>query len=223
MKKLLFLLLLLLLLFGCTTQKPSNLLLTLQASRQKPATFTPTKASVAALPYFQIFLETSRFGSAILVLAYERQNGEFWATSSGQILRLVHGQVRGSIGFPDENLDNLRVVSADPFAAGLQNLKTTQNLEYRADWLPADRYGITIKSELTPKMLEKIEILEEEKTLLQIEERFSAVEVNFSGVNYYWVDPQDGFVFRTEQSLTPTLRLRLTQLRPYRSPSRSPS
>lgn len=198
-------------------EQQSNLLLTLQATRQKPATITPTKASVAALPYFQILLETPRFGSAIMVLAYERQNGEYWATSSGQIVRLVHGQVRGSIGFP-ENLDNLRLVSADPFATGLQQLQTTQHLEYRADWLPGDRYGITIKSELTPKSKEKIEILEEEKTLLRIEERFAAVEINFSGVNYYWVDPNDGFVFRAEQSLTPTLRLRWTQLRPYRSP-----
>jgi hypothetical protein len=43
-----------------------------------------------------------------------------------------------------------------------------------------------------------------------------APAAGFAGVNHYWVDPADGFIWKSHQFVAPGLPLDLVQLRPYR-------
>jgi len=56
--------------------------------------------------------------------------------------------------------------------------------------------------------------------LLRIDEQVDAPTLNFRATNHYWVDPQDGFIWRSEQHLTPRLALKIVQLRPDREAAR---
>ena len=47
-------------------------------------------------------------------------------------------------------------------------------------------------------------------------EQLSAPEARYQATNRYWVDPTDGFVWKSEQQVLPGVRMTLVQLRPYR-------
>ncbi|MNG41218.1 hypothetical protein D3C84_1302580 [compost metagenome] len=56
--------------------------------------------------------------------------------------------------------------------------------------------------------------------MLRIDEQVDVPTLNFRSTNRYWVDPQDGFILRSEQHLTPQLFLKIVQVRPDRGAAR---
>lgn len=196
---------------------------TVGAAVGSPPALVVSRDAVMARPSFQQRLD-SPFGSAVVVLARVEGSEEFWVTSSRQVLVTQNGLIRRTTGFP-ENLDGSRFVSSptapsDPFEAGLHKIAAGMESQREVDWMPGYRYGVRIGSRFQPIGIEEHDILGERHRLLRVDEHFAADGVEFSGINRHWVDPQDGFVFITEQSLLPGLQLRLTQLRPYRSAQR---
>jgi len=196
---------------------------TLRASVASPPALTVKREDVMARPSFQLRLD-SPFGSAIMVLGRVDGRQQYWVTSSGQVLVIEHGLIRRTSGFP-ENLEGTRFIAdegeaTDPFAAGLHRLTAHSRSIREIDWMPGYRYGVRIRSRFERIGLEEHDILGERHRLLRIDEHLQGEGTDFSGINRYWVDPQDGFVFISEQLLLPSLRLRLTQLRPYRESSR---
>ena len=196
---------------------------TLRAGVASPPALTVSRDDVMARPSFQLRLD-SPFGAAILVLARVDGSEQFWVTSSGQVLVIEHGLIRRTSGFP-ETLDGTRFVAdasgpGDPFAAGLHRLAAGADSLREVDWMPGYRYGVRIHSRFERGGIEEHDILGERHRLLRIDEHLRADGADFAGINRYWIDPQDGFVFISEQLLLPGLRLRLTQLRPYRSATR---
>ena len=200
---------------------------TLRAAWSAPPAFTDTRAEVMARPLYQQRLD-SPWGSVVMALGRVAGDAQFWATSSGQVLMLEHGLIRRSVGFP-ETLEGTRFVAegadpfaagADPFAAGLHRLADGARSVRELDWMPGHRYGVRVHSRFERVGLEEHDILGERHRLLRIDEHLQAEGVDFAATNRYWVDPEDGFVFISEQHLLPGLVLGLTQLRPYREAAR---
>jgi hypothetical protein len=202
---------------------------TLRVAWSAPPAFTDTRAEVLARPLYQQRLD-SPWGSAVVALGRVNGDRQFWATSSGQVLVLEHGLIRRSVGFPEtlegthfvggEGGDPLARQGADPFAAGLHRLADGARSVRELDWMPGYRYGVRVHSRFERVGLEDHDILGERHRLLRIDEHLQAEGVDFAATNRYWVDPDDGFVFVSEQHLLPGLTLGLTQLRPYRGAAR---
>jgi hypothetical protein len=73
-----------------------------------------------------------------------------------------------------------------------------------------------MQARLEPKALEDVEILGTVHRLRRIDERLSAPGLGIHMTNRYWVDPADGFIWKSRQYVTPDFPLELIQLRPYR-------
>lgn len=188
---------------------------TLRAAVTDPPSFTVTREEVMARPYYQLRLDTP-WGSALMSLGRVEGSNEYWATSTGQVLVLRHGLVRRTVGFP-QSLEAARFVDgADPFVTGLHRLEDGSQVYRELDWMPGYQYGVLVRSRFARGELETVDILGEPHTLLRIEEHLQAVRADFSAIHRYWVDPQHGFIFVSEQQPLPGLTLRITQLRPYR-------
>ncbi len=179
-----------------------------------PPPIEVTREAVFSRPYYQLRLD-SALGSAVLVLARVTDGQQFWVASTGHVVVIENGLVRRIIGFP-ETLEGTRVEGADPFAAGLHRVATGTPVERTADWMPGYRFGAPLHGRFEPKGRERVEILGEGFDLLRVDEHLASPSADFEALNHYWVDPSDGTVLKSEQQVTPSLRLVLTALRPWR-------
>jgi len=75
---------------------------------------------------------------------------------------------------------------------------------------------VTATSTLVPDGLREVTILGRAHRLLLVEEHIQAPAIGFAATNRYWVDPSDGFVWKSRQTIPGGETVTLTQLRPYR-------
>jgi hypothetical protein len=174
----------------------------------------PTPASVAAKPYFQLE-STSPNSRAVLILGSVEGNLQGWYGQGGQAIFLANGVVVRTIGL-QQNLDDTHWPASNPFATGLQRLVSPVDAVRIVDWSPGYRYGVTAHLHLVPAGMEDVNILGTVHHLLRVDEHVTAPTVGLVAENRYWVDPSDGFIWKSHQVVARGLPLDLVQLRPYR-------
>ncbi|MGF6712758.1 hypothetical protein QFZ41_003722 [Luteibacter sp. W1I16] len=174
----------------------------------------PTAASVAATPYFQLQVNAPE-GEAILVLAKAEHGKLGWYGTGNDIVFTRDGVVVKTVGLP-ANLDDSAFPSVDPFKAGLQRLSGPLDYTRRMDWSPGYRYGVVVQAHIEPKALEDVEILGTVRHLRRFDEQLSVPGLGTRMTNRYWVDPTDGFIWKSRQYIAPGVPLELIQLQPYR-------
>jgi len=202
------------LLASCTDVSRSSLESVRLAWHGQPK-LSPTAEQVLAKPFFQMRATTNK-GDAILNLGNVDGQRQLWYGKDGVIVVLEHGRVVQTVGLV-QNLDGSRVRSSgDPFAIGLHKLDAPMTYDREDDWSPGYRYGIAMHNQLSPSGSSDIDILGTSHHVLLVTENVSAPTVDYRATNRYWVDPQDGFIWQSEQQVAPGLTLRLVQLRPYR-------
>ena len=187
---------------------------TLGSSVRSPASLELTRAQVNALPYYQIEV-TSEYGSAVMALVRVQGNVQYWRTSSNQLLLLQDGLVVRSLGFPNDLLGT-RLPADSPFRSGLQHIGEEPASQRWVDLSPGYQMDIPLSGSLRRGELETVRILDQDYSLLRIDERLSAPIKGMTSTNSYWVDPSDGFVMQSRQHVTPSLTVTITQLRPLR-------
>lgn len=198
---------------GCTAVSSSTadaVKLAIHQHRQH----TPSPAEVATRPYYQLEASTPN-GYAVLILGNLDGTREDWYGADGVVVFLEHGQVVRTAGLP-QNLDGLQQAADNPFVRGLQHL--TAPLEYtrHEDWSPGYRYGVPVHARLVPAGTTQLTILGQTRTVLRVDEQLDAPAAGWHATNHYWVDPADGFVWKSVQLVAPGLPITLVQLRPYR-------
>jgi hypothetical protein len=174
----------------------------------------PTAATVAALPYYQLAART-RDGEAVLILGNVDGTREDWYGNNHVLVFLEHGQLVGTAGLP-QNLDGLRQPADNPFARGLQHLGAPVEYTYTLDWSPGYRYSIPVHARLTPAGPARLDILDQTHDVLRIDEELDAPAAGWRTTNHFWVDPADGFIWKSVQQIAPGLPITLVQLRPQR-------
>lgn len=172
-----------------------------------------SREAVEASPYFQVEAVT---GDSHAVLQLERVSGhyQYWVSAEQESLVIADGLIRRTTGLP-ENLGQTRFIGADPFAAGLHTITADVRSERELD-IGTDRLGIRAGSLLHVAGTEPVQILGETRPLLRIDETVRAPAIGFSATNHYWIDPDDGFVWKSTQTPLPGFTVTLTALRPYR-------
>ncbi|WP_254424553.1 YjbF family lipoprotein [Rhodanobacter sp. C05] len=187
---------------------------TMKLAVQRHPHVEPTAAEVAAKPYYQM-QATSPDGSAVLILGNLDGQRQAWYGTHQVVVFLEHGRIVQTAGL-HQNLDGLQLPANDPFARGLQTLTAPVDYSYAKDWSPGYRYGVHVDARLIPAGTEQISILGTTHQVLRVDERINAPAAHDRAINHYWVDPQDGFIWKSEQQVAPGLILQLLQLRPYR-------
>jgi hypothetical protein len=200
------------LLVGCSSVSRGSVETIRLAFRR--ATVDPTPASVAASPYFQLQVNAPT-GQAILILAKVEDGRLGWYGGQHDIVFTRDGLLVKTVGL-SENLDSELSSDNSPFRQGLQHVGSTVEYTRRVDWSPGYRYGIELKVRLEPKGIETIDILGQARKLRRFDESVTVISTGQHMENRYWVDPADGFIWRSRQYVTPGFSLELIQLRPYR-------
>jgi hypothetical protein len=200
-------------LHGCSELSRSSVSAMKLAMHGQPKV-QPTAAEVAAKPFYQL-QATSPDGSAVLILGNLDGQRQAWYGNHGAVVFIEHGRVVQTTGL-SQNLDDLQLPADDPFARGLQMLSTPVTYRVIKDWSPGYRYGVPVDATLILAGHEQINILDTTHDVLRVDEQLSAPAMHYHATNHYWVDPHDGFIWKSEQQVAPGLTLQLVQLRPYR-------
>jgi hypothetical protein len=175
-------------------------------------TVHPTPESVAASPYFQL-QANGPDGEAILVLGKVEDGRLGWYGQGDDIVFTRDGQLIKTVGLP-QNLDGLSITGGkNPFETGLQHVTSPITYTRTMDWSPGYRYGNAMQATLTPGGMDTVEILGTRRSLRRYDEHLSGPAGSFT--NRYWVDPADGFIWKSRQYVAPGFPLELIQLRPY--------
>lgn len=174
----------------------------------------PTAADVAANPYYQL-QATGPEGSATLILGNVDGGRQAWYGNHGVVVFIEHGRVVQTAGLA-QNLDGMHVPADDPFARGLQTLGAATTYRSTRDWSPGYRYGVPVDATLVPAGHEQIDILGTIHDVLRVDEKLREPIAAGLATNHYWVDPSDGFIWKSEQQVAPGWTVQLLQLRPYR-------
>lgn len=198
---------------GCTDLSRSSLQAMRETVRRHPHV-EPTAADVAAKPYYQL-QATSPDGSAVLILGNVDGQREAWYGAHHVVIFITQGRIVQTAGL-SQNMQGLQLPTDDPFARGLQTVSTPVDYDISMDWSPGYRYGVKVHAHLAPAGSEEINILGTPHRVMRLDEHLAAPDADYQAVNHYWVDPDDGFVWKSEQSIAPGLALSLVQLKPYR-------
>lgn len=200
------------LLVGCSSVSRGSVETIRLAFRR--ATIDPTPASVAASPYFQLQVNAPT-GQAILILAKVEDGRLGWYGGQHDIVFTRNGLLVQTVGL-SQNLDSELSSAGSPFSRGLQYVQGPVAYTRRVDWSPGYLYGVQLAARLVPKGIETVTILDQPRKLLRFDESLTVIATGQHFENRYWVDPADGFIWRSLQHVTPDFSLELIELRPYR-------
>lgn len=170
----------------------------------------PTAADVAANRYPQIKVKGPR-GGAILVLGNLDGNRQAWYSNDRSIVFLEDGVLVGTHGGTPE-LQEMRIEGDNPFHA-LHRIQAPITVQRQYDVMPGYRFGLAVTATLERLGTEKIEILGNAHSLVHVRERLRGE--GWKRDNHYWVDPANGFIWKSVQAIAPDASLEIMQLKPY--------
>lgn len=183
---------------------------TVQLAIQGKPDVQPTAAQVAAKPYPQIKV-TGPSGGAVLVLGNVDGERRAWYSADRSIVYLTDGLVVGTHrGQPE--LQGMHIEGESPFRA-LHQIANGTTVRRRYDVMPGYRFGMEVTGTLNTLCLESVEILGQSRELLHVRERLRGS--GWSSNNDYWVDPSNGFIWKSVQAIAPDTSLEIIQLKPY--------
>ncbi|MCW2064728.1 UNVERIFIED_ORG: hypothetical protein M2420_000047 [Stenotrophomonas maltophilia] len=170
----------------------------------------PTAAQVAANRYPQIKV-VGPAGGAVLVLGNIDSGRQAWYSSERSIVFLRDGIVVGTHRSTPE-LQDMTIEGESPFHV-LHRIADGTTVQRRYDAMPGYRYGMNVTGTLATLGREKVRILESDRDLLHVLERLSGN--GWKRDNHYWVDPANGFIWKSIQAIAPDTSLEVVQLKPY--------
>lgn len=177
--------------FGDATSTMRNLIL------GPPETPIP-RATITTLPYATITAKIGDLPRGLMGLMRIDGTDLHWASSNRVAVVTRRGRLIKTIGLP-QDLRDMRVVGEDPLAAAPHQLSTPASYARQLDLAHPDFFELTVDSELTLVGPRKITILEIEFDTILLTERNSARTLRWRFENQFWVDPVDGFVWKSAQ------------------------
>lgn len=163
-----------------------------------------SRNNISNLPYASIAAKIGKGPRSILILWSEDRGELNWLSADNAAIVTRGGRVVRTAGFP-ETLVETRVFGPDPVAVGLQEFANNAVVTRLVDIRGAEEHhGLPLKSEFRPIGPTEIQIADLTFDTILVEERVEAAYLNWHFTNLYWVDPVDGFVWKSRQQIART-------------------
>jgi hypothetical protein len=159
------------------------------------------RATIAKLPYASMTARIGEGPQALLLLARSQGGEQHWISGLDRsVLALRGGRVVKTFGFP-ENLKETRADSIDPVDRLLHKLVQPIRHTRYLDLDAGPHYGLVIDSVFESLGPRKLRIVELDFDTILVREQNVARTLNWRFENLYWVDPEDGFVWKSRQTI----------------------
>lgn len=195
---------------GCSQIAGGTWSVTKMAITERFKTHAVSPESVSALPYAQLWV-TGLERDALLILGNDDDGQLSWYSGDRVIVFTRDGMVTGTQGLPGGDLVGIQ---SPNLPANLLEIASGQDVQRYYDWMPGYRYGIEVSGRWRLAGEETLELPAIGKLRLRrLEETLSGKGV--SATNIYWIDPADGFIWKSRQWIKSGTSLELTILKPY--------
>ena len=151
------------------------------------------------LPYASMAAKIGKGPHSLLVLWRRERDDLHWLSADNAVLVTRGGRVVKTAGL-SENIRDTIFIGADPVAAGLHHGASGITSKRTLDIEPG-QYTLPVDSTFEVRGPRRITITEIDFDTILVVERNVAQTVNWSFNNLYWVDPADGFVWKSRQHI----------------------
>ena len=158
---------------------------------------------VENIPYASGLLKIGKGTQGLVILESIEKNNYLWVSKDKVYIVTKDGRIERSLGL----LNNLtKITSIDQSFEDLLT-KSSPVSEYFSYYSFEDPLLLNLKVSISiiNKGIQEIEILGERKKLILIEESISSEIIGWKEKNKFWVDPNDYFVWKSEQNISPKL------------------
>jgi len=161
--------------------------------------FSISRDAVTSLPYASVAAKIGKGPRSLLILWRRERDDLHWLSADNAALVTRGGRIVKTAGLP-ENIRDTVFTGPDPVATGLHEnahgLTATRALD-----LDPGQYGLSIRSNFAVNGPRQVTITEIQFDTILVTERNIARTLNWSFNNQYWVDPADGFVWKSRQHI----------------------
>ncbi|MDP6563971.1 MAG: YjbF family lipoprotein [Alphaproteobacteria bacterium] len=162
------------------------------------------RKTIAKLPYATMTARVGKGPQALLLLGRVQGGEEHWISGVDRsVLTLMGGRVIKTFGFP-ENLKNTRSNKADPVDRRLHQLRAPLHHTRYVDLDLGAHFGLRIDSIFELVGERRLRIVELDFETILVREKNSARGLQWEFENLYWVDPGDGYVWKSRQTIART-------------------
>ncbi len=163
-----------------------------------------TREYISNLPYASISAKIGKGPKSLLILWRIENNEQFWLAADGVVIGLKNGRIIKTAGLPDKIFNTIDI-DRDPISLGLHNKKKFTSFKRTIDFqAKSQNFPSTIKisSMFSYEGLHKIKIYDIEFDTILIKETCIAKKINWKFENFYWVDPETGFIWKSIQNVS---------------------
>jgi hypothetical protein len=161
-----------------------------------------TQDQAAAIPYASMGYRINGGREALIVLATDTGGGLLWTSASRVVLVTRDGRLMRSVGLAHD-LGGQTTQEPSGIPAPATALKGASRYRRIEDFPDIGLYGVALDCILTATAPQSISILQHTIATIRVAEHCSAAALSWSFTDSFWIDPQSGNVWRTQQHLHP--------------------
>ena len=161
-----------------------------------------SRDAVSKLPYASITAKIGKGPRGLLILWLRKADDLYWLSADNVVIVTRLGRVVKTSGVPEEIRDT-HATQSDPVALGLHDESHLKTFKRQVDLKENQRnlQTLEIASEFSQIRHETLKIVEINFDTILVSEKCVAKTVNWQFENLYWVDPADGFVWKSTQHI----------------------
>ena len=171
-----------------------------------------TRQQAAAVEYASLGIRLNGGRENMLVLATQTNDELMWTSSAHVTVNTVGGRVKRTVGLPQDISMTPEGTMLPPAAAMLQGPFSSRRI---MDVPSAGEFGVLLSCRATVRGAQRIVILGQGLNTMRVDETCKDSARSWTFTDSYWIDRENGLVWRSVQHLHPngeTLQLQI--LRP---------
>jgi hypothetical protein len=161
-----------------------------------------TREQATAIPYASIGYSIDHGNENILVLATDNNGEQLWTSASHVVVVTHDGRIVRSLGL-DHDLAGTTFATdgqSPPPAAAIKSAFTSTR---QMDFPELGLYGVIVSCRASAQGRQTIKILGQILTTVRVDETCESRSRNWAFVDTFWVDPDNGLVWRSQQHIHP--------------------
>ena len=164
--------------------------------------FPITRELIDNIPYASIRLKIGKGPAGLLILENKERKKNTWLSADQVTIVEREGKIIRTLGLTN-NLTSIRPQSVNH----VEFVKNKDSPIYKS-FISLDNpevFELELKVKVLNKGLEEIEIVDKKYSLIHFIEEKENRYLRWKSKDHYWVDPEDGFVWKSIQNIAPNI------------------
>jgi len=163
-----------------------------------------TRQTIEDIPYASALLRIGKGSQGLIILESVAKDEYVWVSRDNVYLVLKDGRIVKTLGLKN-NLSEIKSINQTFKDLSSKSQELILNYSTYYSFEDPSLLDLRVNITIINRGLEEIKILGKKKKLILFEENFSNNQIDWKGTNKFWVDPEDYFVWKSSQQISPKL------------------